>query len=303
MKPTLKDIEIHTHFDSLAELKDWVIEGDGRTEEIRKNPRSFGSVLGEESSAKSSREQSWDLGAGWDGAVAMATGSGWEEGAEKIRTILSGIECYSPDVEMEANTNSFTFEFDEEGDEFDVGALLSGDDRPWLQTKFESTKPIVRILCDVCASAGVDARAMLGRGCVIAAVASKLERIGFGVQIFIGFSCRGGGQRFASTVRVKDSDERVDEAALAFWMAHPAAFRRIGFRVIEASEADWLGYGYGTPTQIESDDFDLISPSAHLQRARVENWGSNPDAAAKATLEIVDKILSGQLEKVEAIGE
>lgn len=309
MKPLLKlnvkedgTGDLHDHWDSLAELKDWLFEGDGRREVVEADKKSFASIVHVNSSENNAASDSWDLKAGWAGAVAMATGGGWEAGAERIRRILEGIESYAPEVEEEANTQAFTFEYGEEGDEFDVGALLSGDDRPWLETKFEATKPIVRILCDIGASAGVSAEAMLGRGCVMAAVASKLERLGFGVQLFIGFNGNGYGggvtKTHACTVRVKDSDERVDEGILAFWLAHPAAFRRLCFRMIEASHADWLGCGYGTPRQLDSDDFDLISPSAHLNRAQREGWGNNPDTAAKATLALVNEVLAGRLAKI-----
>lgn len=304
MKPLIKVGKdgIHDHWDSLAELKDWLFEGNGRMEVVKEDKLSHGSD-GNNSSVSNGRGMEWDLKAGWDGAVAMATGAGWEEGAEKIRTILEGIEAYQPEVEEEANTQAFTFEFGEEGDEFDVGALLSGDDRPWLETKFEATKPIVRILVDVGASAGVDAQAMLGRGCVMAAVAAKLERLNFGVQLYIGHVGMGQNKLHACTVRIKDSDERVDEGIVAFWLAHPAAFRRLAFRMIEASHAKWLGGGYGMPRQMQSDDFDLISPSAHLNRAQRENWGNNPDNAAKATLDLVNKVLSGRLAKIADVNE
>lgn len=308
MKPIIKVGKggIHDHWDSLAELKDWLFEGAGRMEVVDADPLSFASRVGGHSSVKDGKGMEWDLCAGWEGACAMATGSGWEEGAEKIRVILDGIEAYSPEVEEEAPTQGFSFEYGEEGDEFDVGALLSGDDRPWLETRFESTKPIVRILVDVGASAGVAAQAMLGRGCVMAAVASKLERLGYGVQIFIGHSGKGhesSDRHHACTVRIKDSDERVDEGTLAFWMAHPAAFRRLAFRMIEASHADWLGSGYGMPRQLQSDDFDLISPSAHLNRAQKEGWGNDPRKAADATLKLVNEVLAGRIARIQDVNE
>jgi len=298
MKPTVKVSrsgkvtapEEHLHFDSLGELTDWLTEGKGTEEAVRADKLSMSSRCGTLSSVKEGKGESWDLGAGWEGAMEMALHTGWEKGAKKIRDLVERMDDYDPEVSESGATDQLGFRWDEEGEELDIAAFLEGDDRPWLQPIWDDTKPIVRILVDCGASCAVSAQAMEARGAVMAALCKKLERVGFGVQLYMGFASPSAGGTCCS-VRIKDSDERVDEGVVAFWLAHPGAFRRIGFRMIEAMHVN-VGSGYGIPGQMVCEDFDMVSASGHLNRADAEGWTNDPDAAAKATIELCNQILS-----------
>lgn len=245
-------------------------------------------------SISNSPEESWDLNTGWDKAVEMS-GSGWEDGAQRMEQVLATIEDLMPQAEIEGEAAGLEYRFDESGEEVDVGAYLAGDERPWLDPKLDATKPIIRIGVNISASCAVSADTMMARGCMIAAVCRYLERLDYGTQIYV-FEHGSGGFGGASDkchtgcLFLKDSTEYLDPKKLAFWLAHPAVLRRLFFRVIEWSDFN-LGSGYGTPADWQSDEFDIQSGSAHLKRATREGWLTDPDKAAAAALEYIKEII------------
>jgi len=281
-------------FDSIAAVHAWL---DGEGKEPHKNHDWAANQYGLYSSTKEGRGESWDLNAGWDNAFKMSY-EGWEAGAEKLRLAMEKLEDFSPEATMDDEADGMDLLIAEEGEMFMPDEYFAGAEQFMVDVRFKVHKPIIRICCNLSASAGVQAQDMLARGIVIAAVCRKLERLGYGVQIWVGDAGRGSKGISVNLVRVKDSSEYIDDKALAFWMGHPAALRRIFFRFIEATPVKIdIGSCYGMPGNFTSPDFDLVSPSAHLAVARKEGWYNNPEAAAKATERYINQILSGM--KVE----
>lgn len=246
-------------------------------------------------STKKSLGEDWDLGCEWDQALSLAA-SGWPEGGRKVEDMMAKIESLQPHCEVIGEAAGLEYRFDEEGDEIDTGAFLAGDERPWIDPKFNATKPIVRIGANMAASAGVRADTMMARGVMVAAVCRYLERAGYGTQIYLYLHESKVSLFQSATVMIKDSTEYLDPNKLAFWLAHPAAFRRIGFRMIEWCSFD-MGYNYGIPSSWPSPDLDLQSAEAHLRRAMKEGWHKDPGKAAECALEsIKDMIESRKLQ-------
>lgn len=246
-----------------------------------------------DSSTSNGRGESWDLGAGWENSMQMAW-TGWEDGADKLRLALDKLDGYTPSTELQDEADGMQLEAADEGEMFVAEEYFDGEELYMRDIRFKVHKPLVRICCNVTASCGVDARDMLARGVVIAATARKLERLGYGVQIWTALIEENGAGTTAHLVRVKDSCEYIDDRTLAFWLAHPGAFRRIGFRLLETTPSYCgVSCNYGIPSDFRSKDFDLISSAAHLERALSEKWHNNPEKAAQASIDFVEEILTG----------
>ena len=289
------------HFDSTTEFAEWA-------KEFTPKPGQHGQ--GYRSSRDRGPGDSWDMNAGWEKSLLMAE-EGWEQGAEDMRKTLQLLDSFMPEVSHEGATNDISFAFGEEGDEPLVDAYLEGDDRPWLEPVFTDQKPIVRVGVNVGASAGVDAKAMAARGCVVAAAARKLEDLGYGVQVYIYNvnHCYTAGPKgnnwTGASVRVKDSDEFIDDRMLSFWLGHPAVLRRLMFCAIESTPLELAdpGSGYGSPGQGNSDDFDFVSDEDHLNLSESEGWTSDPEKAAEAAIAMIERIMDGQVNTLNLISE
>lgn len=283
------------HFESVSELQTWLTEYDPQ-----KDPKSMGKKTQQSSSSSHNPDKGWDLNAGWNKAREMSY-SGWEKGAEDMRKCMEAIEDELPSAGACGIANGFDWEYSDEGDELDIDSYLEGDDRCWANPVFHVDKPIVRCFVNISASAGVSAQCMAARGAVVCAMICKLERLGYGVQVYSG-DCGydHGGNYFVNSVKVKDSDEFLHEGLLAFWLSHPAALRRIGFRMIEAVNTDVCNIpsSYGMPANFASDDFDFVSDGAHLNDAQSEGWHGDSVAAGAAATKMIKEIIEQQNNKV-----
>jgi len=311
MKPTIKEgwvrdgtktklVEgknLHlNHFESVSELQTWLEEY-----KPMEDKKSFAAKTHSNSSQAEGRGEGWDLNLGWKGALEMSY-SGWDEGAEIMRKCMDAIDDELPTASGCGLANGFDWEMSDEGDELSIDSYLEGDDRCWANPVFHQEKPVVRLMINQCASAGISASVFNARGAVICAMVCKLERLGYGVQVYYGDG--GQGQKTTSyyfnSVKVKDSDEFLHEGTLAFWLTHPAAFRRIGFRMIESVDYSVCDIctGYGLPANFSSDDFDFVSGSSHLEDASSEGWATDPVAAGKAATAMIKSVIDAQNAKM-----
>lgn len=304
MKPTITKIGTHKvkghmidhdhqHFDSVFELTEWMTNGGGVEPWKRNGTMAFEN--NSKDSVTGSTRDSWTGGLTFDDAIEAGM-MGWPEGREKMMKTVEAITESLPKAGDSGRTAGFDYEYMEDGDELCIDSYLEGDDRYWLQPQFSAEKPIVRIFINIGASGGVGGETLISRGVVLGAMIVKLERLGYGVQLFVGDAGTSANQRFAATIRIKESDEYLNYDVLAFWVAHPAALRRLMFRIIEAADASVanVGYGYGMPAPITSPDFDFVSDEAHLDRAKKEGWLNNPEKAAAAAHEMISSIVDKQ---------
>lgn len=292
LRPFDPEKDAYREFGSIAEVHHW-LENEGKYENVKANPDMCCKYSSMDSSIKERGNQSWDLGAGWDKAFEMSH-KGWEAGADKLRAALDKLDDFSPTSTMEDEAEGIDLLQSDEGEMFMPDEYFAGEENFMMDVRFKTHKPIIRICCNISASAGVSAEDMIARGVVIAATVRKLERLGYGTQVWVGDAGRGSNGISVNLVRIKDSSEYIDDRVLAFWMGHPAALRRISFRFIEATPKKIdIGCCYGMPGNFKSSDFDMVSPSAHLDVARREKWWNDPAAAAKATEKFINEILSG----------
>lgn len=178
-------------------------------------------------------------GVGWKGALERATKGDQvllaqiDKMAEKIQS-----ECFRPaDPVVEYNRGCA-------GDSIDMGLYMSGEP----ECMYEATctipdRPIVDIVVQVNALAGVRADTLARKGAGVFACIRALELQGYSVGITAVRCVRDGNAKHIHTVVLKQPEEYLDPAVAAFWLAHPSGFRRLFFRLAEYYKPMPCSYG------------------------------------------------------------
>jgi hypothetical protein len=215
--------------DSLPDLERW----------LQSTPK----VWGASSSTSMGREQAWDLGADWSGALEMSH-KGWGKGAELVRSIASRI------LAKPSSERAPKWGYDVAGDIPDVGRFMAGrPDNMRRRKKTFGQSPIITICVNQSVSGGTTAEAFRNYGAALLATIDQIEASGRRVELWSGFAALLGNKRDklgSALTRIKAADEPVDLGALAFGVAHPAFFRRLGFAILERTPADHETWGYGS---------------------------------------------------------
>lgn len=127
---------------------------------------------------------------------------------------------------------------------------------------------VMRITHNLAASAMISPEELRMRGAYVAAVVRALEARRVRTEIVVGAAINTSyGRDDASYLwrtTIKEAGDYIDMDAVAFWIAHPAAFRRIIFGVMEEAPAEdrqRMGVprgGYGYPSDFpESEHGDI----------------------------------------------
>lgn len=227
------------------------------------------SKAGELENRKASTKDSsnrWDMGAGWAGTLELAK-RGWPEGLKRIQKAAEllklpvGEKSYEPRQVLAVS-----------GDEVDVGLYLSGEpecmhDYEMLETP--SFGKVAKIIVNLSASWQVSAETMFQRGAAAVLLIDALEQSGIRCEVWAlpkcssnkGESVKRGSRKESLVVHVcvKQADDPVELDRLAFMLAHPAAFRRLGFRMMEQEPAkSWAGRnthtGYGCTMELPKEE-------------------------------------------------
>ena len=212
--------------------------------------------------------QNWDLGVGWGGAMKLAR-EGWPEGLERMRKLVDllelpkGSRSYEPRPVMALA-----------GDEVDIGTYLSGEPEcmvDWETVETPSFGKVVKVLVHLTANCNVSADAMFRRGALAFLIIDTLESYGlrcevWGVVKCSNISARAAEPNYFAQVCIRDADQPCEPDRLAFMLAHPAVFRRFGFKLMEL-DPDYQNSDYGTtknvPERMRGEDVVYLGPS-HL---------------------------------------
>lgn len=178
----------------------------------------------------------------FDDAVALVR-TGWPEGAAKVaewRNRLGGF------LSAATAAKSKSFAWDVTGDFVDVGRYLTGEPECCgsEQDYGESNKSrVVSIRLNNCVSGSLSGDCIVARGVAVLVAVDLLESLGIRVEVVVGqaTSTVGRGADAGSTpglhldanVVAKRAAEPVDVDRLAYVIAHPAYFRRLGFKFCE----------------------------------------------------------------------
>lgn len=136
------------------------------------------------------------------------------------------------------------------GFQADVPSFLKGIPVSMInQHPVKISQKILNIFIDGAVSARVSASKIKEAGVVYASVIDILEKRGYRCNLYIIESSEYDGWYYYSIVRVKTDREPFNLKKLAFPIAHPAYFRRVGFKWIESCNIDVepTHSGYGRP--------------------------------------------------------
>lgn len=222
--------------DSLADVQSF----------LELTPRKWSS----NSSSSNTAEHSWDLGVGYRGALEL-TKTGWLAGAQDLSSRLSTF--------MPPRDKDDSWRYDVAGELPDIGRYLAGDPAHMRRHGHpKGHRPIISIAINIRTTWSIKATQMANFGAAMCAIIDMIEHTGRRVELVA--TCLGNSNqtRLSCGWTVKKAEDPLDLAAVAFSLAHPAAFRRIGFAMFERSilRNDSL---YTLPLTTFKE-FDLIDP-------------------------------------------
>lgn len=144
----------------------------------------------------------------------------------------------------------------------------------WEDKTRRRPNPVVNIGFSIAANCGVSSDVWIQRGAALLSLLNEAQSEGVSVALDACMPVEGMvedlDQKRFIRVRIKKAEELVSQGVLNFWVAHSAAFRRIGFRIMEEVAARMgkeMGFGYGRSIyedeNIENhvEDFDLWIPN------------------------------------------
>ena len=178
------------------------------------------------------------------------------------------IRGYQP-KEMKGTFNEFDTQFEatedvikmsEEGYDFDIPSLLSGDDEVWFDRQKRGDAPSIHIVYEGCSNSSTKAMNFYIQSAVVNKLAEILSEEAH-IKVSATYSNSSLGKwldgknkgkeiTMAMYVTMKDYDEAIDLRRLG-GASHPSFFRRVMFNVWENREGRMFGnktglsYGYG----------------------------------------------------------
>lgn len=207
-------------------------------------------LWGQRQSRTNLASYSWDLSTGYDKARQLAD-TGWSEGAQNLAHLLAAI----PPNEAEPE-----YQYDVAGYMPDVGLYCAGEPMHMINEGHpQGRKPVVHLVVNAVAAGMVGAQEYANYGAALTAAVGQIEATGRSVELDVVFVDQFYGSRAIIGWKVKRAGDMVDLAAVAYSIGHPAAFRRLGFALIERTPAAWDCPGYGRCGSLTEDDAHAIN--------------------------------------------
>lgn len=216
-----------------------------------------------------SQSRAWSdakAGASWDEAVRMSIDGDPESalGLKKYLGVLSRIRT----------AKRATSRWAESGSQVDVARYLSGEPECMIETvRARRPVPVIRLIIERCVPYYIDAETMRATGASTLAVVEALRVAGVPSEIWASFSIasqRDRGETLSEQVLIQEAGYALDIDRLAYWVANPSAFRRLGFALFEQEPEDirkmfsissFGGYGSSLSNPPNADEFDEVAPS------------------------------------------
>lgn len=167
------------------------------------------------------------------GEALSLVSAGWADGVKKVASHRDGMSCW---LDAAKAVKAGAFGWDVTGDFIDVGRVLSGEpeccgvtvnDGETVQSR------AVSIRLNACVSAAVSTDTIIARGVAVLVAVDLLESLGTRCEVIVSQSTKTGSLHLDANVVVKRASDPVDPDRLAFAVAHPSFFRRLGFRFME----------------------------------------------------------------------
>lgn len=209
-------------------------------------------VWNQHSSLNEGYDYQWSLNVKYKEAEKMMT-EGWHNGAMKLYEALNALPP--------PTTTHTKLTRDVAGHYPDVPRYLQGDPAHMVtRGKVHGKKPTISILLSANLSAHQAAEPMLHFGTALCAAVDKLESRGRRVELAVAYAAKHSrcNRTAIQGWKVKEPGEHLNLDEVAFSLAHPAAFRRIGFAMRERTPKMYDESGYGMPKSISEYEASLL---------------------------------------------
>lgn len=250
----------------------------------------------------------WTFGADLDAAIDLAR-RGWHAGNEQITRVRAAM----PDARVNGRGGVWRN---------DVGGFIPNVPRAIIglpdsmRRKVNGTNArgrVVSIAVNPSMSGGLDAGLRVNQGAAIVALIDSLESAGYRVHVTLDRVQTATRDRgvVRTACDLKQATEPLDVDRLAFWLAHPAALRRMFFNACEwitgyeknaeASGNSGQPNNYATPDGVRAVHGEQVLYFPSLSTANHGNGGLGDPAryataasAAKCAAEIVARFNDGE---------
>jgi len=208
---------------------------------------------GSDFSASSREEGDWSGTPNWPYMLKVAE-NGWTKGRALVAASLETI--FSTGAATLANAAAI--DYDIAGHYPDTALASSGETFAMINAgDLSAEKPVVKLVVNITASAGIKAKHLANRGAAVAALVDQIESAGHSCEIHAVRSTVGYQDHFTcECVVVKRAGERLGVDEIAFGLGHPSMLRRVCFALMEndpfTNRKGFAG-GYGMPRDIPAD--------------------------------------------------
>lgn len=216
--------------------------------------RETNGVFSGESLSSETGDKSFTGTKNWDEAMDLFE-NGWTDKVEEIRKDIVAFEkAKQNDVSYQKKRPATSVV----GFAPHVPNAILGLPNSMIQTERTPMKAkVVRIVYNMCVNCGWDEKDIMKAGLTVLKIAYSMEMKGYRVRVdanpFLA-NCRN--EDTCALVCIKDWRQPIDLKKVAFPLAHPSMFRRLGFRwletVPELSERSYTS-GYGRSLEDDGD--------------------------------------------------
>lgn len=177
--------------------------------------------------------------------AAALVETGWKEGADKVSHWSGQLSGF---LEAAKTIKSKAYSYDLVGNYVDVGRYLSGEPECFGsddQDGDQLASRVASIRLNNCVSGSLSGDSIVARGVAVLVAVDLIESLGTRCEVIVSQATNTNGRGGAAgseenthvecNVTVKRAGEPVDLDRLAYSVAHPAYFRRLGFRYCEVN--------------------------------------------------------------------
>lgn len=229
-------------------------------------------------------------GGSWETARQLAK-DGWEDGVLEASSIM---EEALKTIEEELDLPVFKPVWDVAGASVDIGRYLAGE--PECMVTFQPIKEsnagrVVTLVASLSVSASISTQTMLKRGMAVLALALALQACQHETEIWIeetGENSYPAGVPKLTVTRIllKSAHDTIRDSDLAYWLAHPTAFRRWIFAAIEKQA---VVHGYACPSGLGKPHAPLptLYPEGTIITPHLRSNYDQPEAAEFVKAELI----------------
>lgn len=213
----------------------------------------------------------WSGTPNFEAAMQLAR-NGWREGLALIEKLSAQLDHVAGNLVKRPEV-----QWDVSGDFADAGLFVTGVPEcmgQFTEVITEGAGKIVKVTINGFFSCGFDAETIMRRGAATLALIDALETAGRSCELVLALAGTnyGGDDLHVEIVPLKKAGEALELDRLAFMVAHPSSFRRLGFSAGENEEPDVRqnfgcqnGYYY-TPAEWHEPDTNIVVPEASYFR-------------------------------------